>query len=135
MRKDNSFDALLDSIAAIGEEERETIEEAKAISSVIEALVSARIDAGMTQRQLAEKCGMNQATLARIEALRVSPRLDTLVHIARVLGQEISVSSVTESSMPTNITIFPTAYAFGGSYDWKAVDFCDAEVNIRANVG
>jgi len=96
MREDNSFEVMLDRIAALGEEEKETVEEAKMIANIIEALSSARIEAGFTQRQLAERCGMNQATLARIESVKVSPRLDTLVHIAYVLKQEISIKSKEE---------------------------------------
>lgn len=43
----------------------------------------------MTQSQLAEKAGMTQGNIARIEAGRYSTRLDTLSKIAEALGRSV----------------------------------------------
>ena len=51
----------------------------------------ARRGAGLTQRQLAERAGMPQATVGRIEAGLITPRVDTLDKLLRAAGQELSV--------------------------------------------
>ncbi len=51
----------------------------------------ARRGAGLTQRQLAERAGMPQATVGRIEAGLITPRVDTLEKLLRAAGRELSV--------------------------------------------
>jgi transcriptional regulator with XRE-family HTH domain len=51
----------------------------------------ARRRGGLTQRALAEKAGVPQETIARIESGRVSPRFDTLAHLLAVSGFELEV--------------------------------------------
>ena len=46
-----------------------------------------RIDAGLTQRQLAELVGISQAHVAKIEGGRVDPRLSTVNKILQVLTE------------------------------------------------
>ena len=48
-----------------------------------------RKERGLTQTQLAERCGLQQAHIARIEAGRYSVGLDTLAQIADALGMVI----------------------------------------------
>ena len=48
-----------------------------------------RKEQGMTQTQLAERCGLQQAHIARIEAGRYSVGLDTLAQIADAMGMKI----------------------------------------------
>lgn len=43
----------------------------------------------LTQRQLAEKCGLQQAHIARIETGRYSVGFDTLTAIAEALGKTV----------------------------------------------
>lgn len=43
-----------------------------------------RLRAGMTQKELAERAGISQPALARIESGRIVPRIDTL---QRLLGE------------------------------------------------
>jgi len=50
----------------------------------------ARRLAGLTQRQLAERAGMPQATVGRIEAALINPRVDTLERLLRATGHELS---------------------------------------------
>jgi len=47
-----------------------------------------RIDAGLTQRQLAKLIGVSQAHVAKIEGGRVDPRLSTVNKILQVLTEE-----------------------------------------------
>ena len=58
-----------------------------------EMLREARRASGLTQRQLAESAGVPQATVGRIEAGAVSPRVDTLDHLLRATHQELRVEA------------------------------------------
>ena len=48
-----------------------------------------RKEQNLTQTQLAERCGLQQAHIARIEAGRYSVGLDTLAQIADAMGMKI----------------------------------------------
>ena len=48
-----------------------------------------RKEQNLTQTQLAERCGLQQAHIARIETGRYSVGLDTLAQIATALGMAI----------------------------------------------
>jgi len=54
-------------------------------------LRAARRRAGMSQRQLAAAAGVPQATVGRIEAGTVSPRVDTLGRLLQATGHELFV--------------------------------------------
>ena len=54
-------------------------------------LTQARRAAGMTQRQLAEKAGVPQSTVARIESGAMDPRSETLGRLLRACDQELAV--------------------------------------------
>lgn len=51
----------------------------------------ARRRAGLTQRELAEAAHVPQATVGRIEAGTVSPRVDTLRRLLTAAGHELAV--------------------------------------------
>jgi transcriptional regulator with XRE-family HTH domain len=51
-------------------------------------VVSYRAQHGLSQRQLAERLGMKQPAIARIEAGEHNPSIETLIHLSRVLGME-----------------------------------------------
>jgi transcriptional regulator with XRE-family HTH domain len=51
----------------------------------------ARRSAGITQRELARAAGVPQATVGRIEAGIVSPRVDTLQRLLAAAGYELSI--------------------------------------------
>jgi DNA-binding XRE family transcriptional regulator len=50
-----------------------------------------RQQAGLTQATLAERAGLARPNLARVEAGRYRPSLETLERIARALGQPVSI--------------------------------------------
>lgn len=59
---------------------------------IIGKLVDQRIRLKISQRELAELTKLSQSSIARIESLMVSPRLDTLVKIADALNMEIQLT-------------------------------------------
>jgi transcriptional regulator with XRE-family HTH domain len=57
-------------------------------------LIAMRNELGLTQRDLAEKAGIKQPQLARIESGKQSPRLDTLKTIASKAGYSVEIRLV-----------------------------------------
>lgn len=53
----------------------------------------ARRRAGLSQRELAERVGVAQPAIARIESGRVSPRADTLEHILNACGLRLTIET------------------------------------------
>jgi HTH-type transcriptional regulator/antitoxin HipB len=50
-----------------------------------------RIERGLSQQQLAERIGLPQSVIARLQAGGVEPRLSTLDRVAEALGAELEV--------------------------------------------
>ena len=68
--------------------------EAEAEFSVIEAMLRARTEAGLTQAEVAVRAGTTQSAIARLEAGRVSPSVETLQRYARAVGKRLRVEMV-----------------------------------------
>lgn len=58
--------------------------------ALLEVILSARLEAKLTQAQLAEKVGMKQAAIARLESGKASPSFKTLNRIAKALDKKIA---------------------------------------------
>lgn len=56
------------------------------------ALVTARIESGLIQRELAERLGVKQAAIGRWEAGETMPTLDTLFRVAKALDLDFTVT-------------------------------------------
>ena len=54
----------------------------------------AREVAGMTQKELAEKTGIRQSNISRIESGSSSPTIETLSRIASGLGKRLKIDFV-----------------------------------------
>jgi HTH-type transcriptional regulator/antitoxin HipB len=54
---------------------------------VIEAIIAERLKRNMTQEELAEKAGLKQPNLARVESGSVAPSITTLSKIAKAFGK------------------------------------------------
>ena len=59
-------------------------------AQIMHEMVKARLEAGMTQKQLSEKTGINQSNLSRIENGDGNPSVATLERIASALGKKVS---------------------------------------------
>ena len=73
--------------SASGRDLTEIEEQAKIISAVIEQ----RNALGLSQRDLAEICGIPQSSVARIESFQTTPNLATLLKILRALGLKLAI--------------------------------------------
>jgi len=61
---------------------------------VIEALVTARVNAKLSQAELARKTGTTQSAIARLESGSISPTLSTLRRYAEATGSKLEISIV-----------------------------------------
>ena len=69
------------------------MEKSKYVDSLVEEIAYRRKSLGMTQKELAEKSGVLQPSIARLEAHKIVPRLDTLVNLFATLGLDLTVTS------------------------------------------
>ena len=60
----------------------------------IRAVIAARLACNMTQKELAEKTGIRQSNIRRIEHGSASPTIDTLARIAAGLGKQLKIDFV-----------------------------------------
>lgn len=60
----------------------------------IRAVIGARMESHMTQKQLAEKTGIRQSNISRIENGTSSPTVETLARIAAGLGKKLKIEFV-----------------------------------------
>lgn len=58
---------------------------------IIQATINARKNANMTQRELSEKTGIIQPTIARLEKRKTSPQVSTLLKLLYPLGYTLKV--------------------------------------------
>ena len=60
----------------------------------IRAIIGARIESHMTQKELAEKTGIRQSNISRIENGTSSPTVETLARIAAGMGKRLKIDFV-----------------------------------------
>lgn len=59
-------------------------------NELLSQLKERRKELGYTQRDVAEKAGIPQSTLARLESGIISPRIDTLINVGLVIGLKLT---------------------------------------------
>jgi len=67
------------------------IDEAESISKIVGAMIEQRHNLNLSQRDLAELCGIPHTSVARIESGKSSPNLTTLINIFDHLGLRLTV--------------------------------------------
>ena len=60
----------------------------------IRAVIAARLACNMTQKELAEKTGIRQSNISRIENGSASAMIETLARIAAGLGKQLKIDFV-----------------------------------------
>lgn len=81
----STIDSLFDPERFATEKERSTIEISSKVADIVLALIEERVKKGLTQQQLADKCGMKQSAIARMESIESIPRLDTVIRVGTAL--------------------------------------------------
>lgn len=57
----------------------------------IRAVIAARIENNITQEELAQRTGIRQSNISRIESGAVSPTIETLARLASGLGKTLKI--------------------------------------------
>ena len=91
MKEINTFEEY------IADESRVTLEEKRKINFEVELIgkmIEAREKKGYSQRELAELSGVKQPAIARMESLKSTPQVDTLLKILAPLGYTLSITPI-----------------------------------------
>lgn len=67
------------------------ISEGEEMAALVAAIIAQRKALGMSQRELASACGLPQSSVARIESMQTTPKLDTLIRISQPLGLQLKL--------------------------------------------
>ena len=68
-----------------------------------DTLKQARLNAGLTQKQLGEKCGMADSAIRKYESGKIKPKIETLKKIAAALN--VSVIDLADFDTATEILV------------------------------
>lgn len=60
--------------------------------AIIQAMIDARKASGLTQKQLAERTGINQADISKLENGNANPSLHTLQRLAKGMGMKLQLA-------------------------------------------
>jgi ribosome-binding protein aMBF1 (putative translation factor) len=89
-RRSRDFDQLLDQIEAEAHEEgpigKADLRALQIKYAMVHQILERRQELHWTQKQLAEKAGIGQAVISKIERGRLSPTIDTYARLATALG-------------------------------------------------
>lgn len=70
------------------------IDEIEAKAEIIAAIINQRHNMHISQRELAELCGIPHSSIARIESGKSTPNLSTLIKIFNKLGLQLAVRTL-----------------------------------------
>lgn len=76
-------------IKSLSEEEKN---ESRQLAHIIANLIQRRQRLGLTQQEVADRAGLKQEAIARLEAAKKMPRFDTLLRVSNSLNMDITVS-------------------------------------------
>ena len=62
--------------------------------AIIQAMINARKTTGLTQKQLAERTGIAQADISRLENGNANPSLKTLQRLAKGMGMRMQIQFI-----------------------------------------
>jgi ribosome-binding protein aMBF1 (putative translation factor) len=95
-------------------EYRKAEEELALAFDLADAVLCARLKAGLSQTELARRVGTKQANISRIESGLANPTLDLVNRLMQVLGfkvkfeQPFSIQNSTESSVDYSLILYTT---------------------------
>ena len=79
-------------VKKIDSQAKKDMEEMEELAVIVGAIIEKRTALGISQRDLADMCGIPQSSVARIETFKTTPKIDTLLKIMQPLGLKLTVS-------------------------------------------
>lgn len=110
MKNENTIEQLWENLKSLGEDEKEFIAISDMVSNTVSAIIKARTDKNMTQRDLASISGIKQSAIARFESIKSIPRLDTLAKLAYHLDVKINIKTKYENNYVQVVTKGQSTY-------------------------
>ena len=92
IEREADYEAHMAELEATNPAFREAWERARPRHAFRRALIGARIAAGLTQKELAERIGATQPAIARLERGERLPTVETLYRLAKALGVDFVIS-------------------------------------------
>ena len=89
-----------DHIREMDPEIAKDVDEIEVLSQIVGTMIEQRHQLNLTQRELAELCGLPHSSIARIESGKTTPNLSTLLKIFQKLGITL-VAKPTTATHPT----------------------------------
>ncbi len=88
------YNEIDDYIATFSDEERQEYANAETALDIASILYQIRQEQGLTQRQAAERAGLKQQAISRLEKAAFNIQLGTLQHYLGALGYSIEISII-----------------------------------------
>lgn len=70
---------------------KQDLQDMEELSALMSTIIRRRQELGLSQRDLAKRCGMPQSSIARMETGITFPRVDTLAKVLKELGLTLTV--------------------------------------------
>ncbi|WP_295063987.1 helix-turn-helix transcriptional regulator [Selenomonas sp.] len=64
------------------------------IASIVSSMIERRTAMDISQRTLAERCGLPQSSIARIESFKTTAKIDTLLKFMQPLELKLQVAAL-----------------------------------------
>ena len=71
--------------------------------TIAQAMIDARKESGLTQKQLAEKLGMSHRTVMQAEICRSNPKMETVILLAKELNISLDALVFPETATPNAV--------------------------------
>lgn len=68
--------------------------EIRQMAQLVSRIIERRQALGLTQKQLADRAGLKQAAVARLESANTMPRVDTLLRVSNSLNLQLSLTAL-----------------------------------------
>jgi DNA-binding XRE family transcriptional regulator len=94
-----TLDQYIDELKERSPREREKLERAERSFDLIGQLLVLRLEAGLTQTELAKRSGIRQSEISKIENGRINPTLETLEALGDALGAQLGFVRAARSDL------------------------------------
>ena len=87
-----TWEAYKKHVRSMSPEDKKDMEQIEELTAIVAAMIRKRTEMGISQRKLAEICSVPQSSVARIEAMKTTPKSDTLLKLMQPLGLKLKVA-------------------------------------------
>lgn len=123
MRELKTFDQVWQDLKTSNDDAKGTLQISDNIYELINKIIQTRKAQKMSQKELAEKSGLKQPALARIESFKTLPSLTTLIKIAHSLNMVVDFVNDNQFILEPNVEIKVIKFSYsnknGEDYIWN----------------